>query len=47
MMGVAELAKLPGVWCTHARKRDGCAIYEDRPGLPELLVRVAGVDRRP
>jgi hypothetical protein len=32
MMGVAELAKLPGVWCTHARKRDGCAIYEERPG---------------
>jgi hypothetical protein len=29
---IAEFAKPPGVWCSHAISGKGCAIYADRPG---------------
>jgi hypothetical protein len=28
---VVELAKPPGIWCTHCRPAKGCAIYDTRP----------------
>lgn len=30
-MSVAELAEPPGVWCSHALRSQGCAIYASRP----------------
>ena len=32
VMGVQELAKPAGTWCTHCAPRSGCTIYETRPG---------------
>lgn len=31
VVGVEELNKPLGVWCVHAKKSDGCAIYQARP----------------
>ncbi len=31
LLGVVELDKPMGVWCAHALKGSGCAIYEQRP----------------
>jgi hypothetical protein len=31
LLGVVELDKPMGVWCSHAVKGKGCAIYEQRP----------------
>lgn len=31
VLGVTELDKPDGVWCVHAQKGRGCAIYADRP----------------
>lgn len=30
-MGVVEIAKAPGEWCTHCNRGVGCRIYADRP----------------
>lgn len=32
LLGVPELEKAPDVWCQHATKGKGCAIYRQRPG---------------
>lgn len=32
VMGISELNKPPGPWCSHAVKGKGCGIYEQRPG---------------
>jgi hypothetical protein len=31
LLAVAELAKPPGVWCSHCKPGHGCLIYESRP----------------
>jgi len=32
LMGIAELRKPRGVWCTHCKPDRGCLIYDSRPG---------------
>lgn len=32
LMEIVELSKPVGQWCEHVRKKNGCAIYSDRPG---------------
>jgi hypothetical protein len=31
LLGIAELGKVPGVWCNHVADRRRCGIYADRP----------------
>jgi len=32
IVGISELEKPPGVWCTHCDAKRGCTIYDSRPG---------------
>lgn len=38
MLAVAELDKPANVWCRHARKGGGCAIYAERPATCRAFV---------
>jgi hypothetical protein len=31
LLGIAELSKVPGVWCSHVIHGRGCGVYADRP----------------
>lgn len=31
IMGIKEIDKPPGIWCSHCKPARGCAIYESRP----------------
>ena len=42
LIGVEELAKPAGQWCTHCDPGHGCRIYPERPDLPGLFVPMAG-----
>ena len=32
LLGIGELDKRPGTWCSHCKPPHGCGIYETRPG---------------
>jgi hypothetical protein len=32
LMGIAEIDKPPGRWCSHFKRGAGCTVYQDRPG---------------